>query len=367
MCTAGAPMKHEPIYYGQYLQLDKLLGAQQLKSAQHGNEAHDETLFIIIHQAYELWFKQIIHELESVYQIFSQEKILPNDISVVNHRLNRVVEIQRVLNQQLRIIETMTPLDFMEFRDYLLPASGFQSIQFRQIELRLGLREKYRTGQAKEFFNSRLSHEDKTLLINMEKDPTLYELIDAWLSRMPFAQMKGFDFWDKYLDAVNSMLNQDKKTIEQNKTLHPKQVEFEIKNLESTRLNYENLLDDKKYKKLLDSGLVRMSREAKLSAIFINLFRDEPILQLPYILINHLIDIDEMFTTWRYQHSIMAHRLLGTKIGTGGSSGHEYLKKAAENNRVFTDLFDLATFLIPKNIIPKLPNDIKRELGFFHE
>jgi len=82
---------------------------------------------------------------------------------------------------------------------------------------------------------------------------------------------------------------------------------------------------------------------------------------------NHLIDIDEMFTTWRYQHSIMAHRLLGTKIGTGGSSGHEYLKKAADNNRIFTDLFDLATFLIPEHTIPDLPQSIKRDLGFVFE
>ena len=118
-------MKHEPIYYGDYLHLDKILGAQKLKSIEHGKEAHDETLFIIIHQAYELWFKQIIHEVNSIYEIFLQNRILPSDISVVNHRLNRVVEIQRVLNQQLRIIETMTPLDFMEFRDFLLPASGF--------------------------------------------------------------------------------------------------------------------------------------------------------------------------------------------------------------------------------------------------
>lgn len=360
-------MKHKPIYYGEYLHLDKVLGAQKPKSTEHGKEAHDETLFIIIHQAYELWFKQIIHEVNSIYDIFLQNRILPTDISVVNHRLNRVVEIQRVLNQQLRIIETMIPLDFMEFRDYLLPASGFQSIQFRQIELRLGLREKYRTGQAKEFFNSRLNETDRNLLIEMEEEPTLYELIDSWLQRMPFTHMKGFDFWDKYLEAVNTMLDQDKKIIEENKTLHSKQVEFELMNLENTRANYTNLVDEKAYGELLNQGLVRMSREAKMSAIFIHLFRDQPILQLPYTMLNHLIDIDEMFTTWRYHHSIMAHRLLGTKIGTGGSSGHEYLKKAADNNRVFTDLFDLATFLIPKDIIPTLPNEIKRELGFVHE
>jgi tryptophan 2,3-dioxygenase len=360
-------MKHEPIYYSDYLRLDKILGAQELKSEAHGKPAHDETLFIIIHQAYELWFKQILHEINSVYDMFKQERIKPTDISVINHRLSRVVEIQRVLNQQLRIIETMTPLDFMEFRDYLTPASGFQSIQFRQIELRLGLREKYRTGQAREFFNSRLTEADRNILIQMENEPTLYELIDQWLARMPFAKVRGFNFWDKYLEAVESMLIQDQKIIEGNKTLHPKQIEMEVNNLKATKENYYNLLDEKKYNTLFEKGLVRMSREAKMAAIFIHLFRDEPILQLPYNLMNHLIDIDEMFTTWRYQHAIMAHRLLGTKIGTGGSSGHEYLKKAAENNRVFTDLFDLATYLIPKNVIPKMPVEVKRALGFVYE
>jgi tryptophan 2,3-dioxygenase len=360
-------MKHKPVYYGEYLELDKILGSQNPKSKEHGNEAHDETLFIIIHQAYELWFKQIIHEIESIYEIFNREKVKPTDLSTVNLRLNRIVEIQRVLNGQLKIIETMTPLDFMKFRDYLTPASGFQSIQFRIIELRLGLREKYRIGMAKEFFNSRLKPEDRELLQKLEKEPTLFELVDKWLSRMPFANMRGFDFWKEYMTAVNKMLDEDKKTIEDNKTLHPRELEFEMKNLNSTRVNYETLLDKDAYQKLFDEGSVRMTREAKLSAIFINLFRNEPILQLPYQLMNHLIDIDEMFTTWRYQHSIMAHRLLGTKIGTGGSSGHEYLKQAADNNRIFTDLFDLATFLIPEQTIPDLPEEIRRDLGFVFE
>ena len=360
-------MKHKPIYYGEYLELDKVLSSQNPKSKEYGDEAHDETLFIIIHQTYELWFKQIIHEIDSIYKIFNQKKVLPTNLSVVNHRLNRVVEIQRVLNNQLKVIETMTPLDFMKFRDFLMPASGFQSIQFRIIELRLGLREKYRIGMAREFFNSRLKEEDKVLLTNLEKEPTLLELVDKWLARMPFAKMHGFDFWDKYLEVINTMLDQDKKIIEENKTLSEDELKFELRNLESTRINYHSLLDEERYNELYKKGEVRFSRDAKLSAIFINLFRDEPILQLPYRLMNHLIDIDEMFTTWRYQHSIMAHRLLGTKIGTGGSSGHEYLKKAADNNRIFTDLFDLATFLIPEHTIPDLPQSIKRDLGFVFE
>lgn len=360
-------MKHEPIYYGEYLKLDKILGAQELKSAQSGNEAHDETLFIIIHQTYELWFKQIIHEINSVHSFFNTDRVKPNTLGKVNHRLNRVVEIQRVLNDQLGIIETMTPLDFMEFRDYLVPASGFQSIQFRTIELKLGLRQKYRLGIDKEFFNSRLKEEDKKHLIDLEEDPTLLELLDSWLSRMPFGKKSDYNFWTEYQNKVKEMLDSDQKIIENNTTLSPREKKFEMMNLASTRENFENLFDEDKYQILVDQGLVRLSREAKLSAIFIKLFSDEPILQVPNRMLDLLADIDEMFATWRYRHSIMVHRMIGTKIGTGGSSGHEYLKRSTDNNRVFTDLFNIATFLLPKTQIPVLPAELRQELGFIHE
>lgn len=360
-------MKHEPIYYGEYLKLDQLLNAQQLKSKEHGAEAHDETLFIIIHQAYELWFKQILHELNSVYALFNTERLNPRDLGTINHRLDRIIKIQKVLNQQLDIIETMTPLDFMDFRDYLVPASGFQSIQFRQIELRLGLRQKFRLQADRAFFNSRLEEQDKKLLTQMEQAPTLLELLDQWLARMPFAELSGFDFWDTYQQTVTSMLGQDQKIIQDNQTLSEKEKEFELRNLNATQINFNLLFDEKEYQNYFDKGDFRLSRKAKLAAIFIKLYRDEPILQIPNRLLDLLIDIDELFTTWRYRHAIMAHRMLGTKIGTGGSSGHEYLKKATENNRVFLDLFNLATYLIPKSHLPKLPQEIETSLGFAFE
>ena len=360
-------MKHEPIYYGEYLKLDQLLNSQQLKSKEHGNEAHDETLFIIIHQTYELWFKQILHEFDSIYALFNTEHVEPKSFGTINHRLQRIIEIQKVLNQQLNIIETMTPLDFMDFRDYLVPASGFQSIQFRQLELKMGLRQKYRLQADKAFFNSRLEQKDKDLLIKMEEAPTFLELLDNWLARMPFAEFDGFNFWDHYRSTVNSMLDEDKQIISDNTTLSEKEKEFEFKNLEATRVNFELLFDEEKYNELREQGVVRLSRKAKLAAIFIKLYRDEPILQIPNRLLELLIDMDEMFTTWRYRHAIMAHRMLGTKIGTGGSSGHEYLKKATENNRVFTDLFNLATYLIPTKNRPKLPEQVENSLGFAFE
>ncbi|MCO4754913.1 MAG: tryptophan 2,3-dioxygenase, partial [Bacteriovoracaceae bacterium] len=102
-------MKYDPIYYGDYLRLDKLLGAQEPVSAKHGVDAHDETLFIIIHQAYELWFKQILHEVDSVHTLFNSEKMDPRSLSLIVHRLSRVTEIQRILNDQINVMETMGP------------------------------------------------------------------------------------------------------------------------------------------------------------------------------------------------------------------------------------------------------------------
>lgn len=360
-------MKYPSLYYSDYLKLDSILNAQHLKSEEFGHKAHDETLFIIIHQVYELWFKQIIHELDSVYTMMNSSKVMATDLSTIVHRLQRVVEIQRILNDQLKVIETMTPLDFMDFRDYLVPASGFMSVQFRMIELKMGLRQQHRLGIDQQFFNSRLKEEDKKVLIEAEKHPTLLELVDSWLSRMPFAQTANYDFWQQYKVAIENMLSNDQKIIESNKTLSPKQVEMEIRNLNGTRESFEVLFDEEKYNDYFKSHHFRISRKAKLSAIFINLFRDEPVMQLPYNLLTQLLEIDESFTTWRYKHAIMAHRMLGAKIGTGGSSGHEYLKMTAENNRVYLDFFNIATFLLPKKHIPQIPQSLRKEMGFADE
>jgi tryptophan 2,3-dioxygenase len=360
-------MKYDPIYYGEYLKLDKLLDAQDLMSEKYGKPAHDETLFIIIHQTYELWFKQILHEIDSIHALFSKEKLAPTALATISHRLRRITEIQKILNDQLNVIETMSPLDFMEFRDYLVPASGFQSIQFRMIELKLGLRQEYRLHADKAFFNSRLKPEDKEFMLKLEEGTTLLELIDNWLSRLPFGKRANFDFWEHYQEKVDEILKSDEEIIRNNKTLNEKQIEFEINNLNATRETFSVLFDENKYQALKEKGEVRISREAKLALIFIKLFKDEPILQMPNQILDLLIDIDELFTTWRYRHAIMAHRMLGRKIGTGGSSGHDYLKKSTENNRVFTDLFNVATFLIPKSSVPTLPSDIKKDLSFNYE
>jgi tryptophan 2,3-dioxygenase len=161
------------IYYGDYLQLDKILGAQELESAKVGKSAHDEMLFIITHQSYELWFKQIIFELESIVDIFQAPTVEERRMGRVIHRLARVKSIQRVLVDQIDIIETMTPMDFLEFRDLLVPASGFQSVQFKKIEILLGLRREDRIKADREFFQSRLCPMDLGELDDLDRDDAI--------------------------------------------------------------------------------------------------------------------------------------------------------------------------------------------------
>ena len=127
------------MHYHDYLQLDKILNAQFPESNKKNLPAHDEMLFIIIHQAYELWFKQLHYEVDSVLVIMKKPSLNDNspELQTVVHRLNRTVTILRVLVHQIDVLETMTPMDFLDFRDMLRPASGFQSWQFKELEAKL--------------------------------------------------------------------------------------------------------------------------------------------------------------------------------------------------------------------------------------
>ncbi len=129
----GLPDKdQETLDYGGYLKVSELTALQHLRS---DPAHHDETLFIIIHQTYELWFKQILHELGAIVSHIAADEVLE-----ANRLLRRCTEIQAVLIHQVDILETITPVDFLAFRDHLRPASGFQSAQFREIETFAGLR-----------------------------------------------------------------------------------------------------------------------------------------------------------------------------------------------------------------------------------
>lgn len=355
----------DPVYYSEYLQLDKILSSQSPKSADYGRPAHDETLFIIVHQAYELWFKQIIHELDAIIDMFKRDFIDEENIGTIVSLLRRITEIQKVILEQFRVIETMTPMDFLEFRDFLLPASGFQSFQFRIIENKLGLKADSRLRYNRTIYHKTLKKEHQELVKKSEAEPSLSDLIEKWLERAPILYFESFSFLDNYKQSVEDMLKSDRKIIMTNSILSEEEKENQIKELNKTKENFSALFDEEMHNNLVKKGQRRLSYKATQAALFINLYRDYPILHLPFMLLTYLIDIDELFSTWRYRHSIMVHRMIGTKIGTGGSSGYNYLKATIDSHKIFIDFFNLSTFLIPRSMLPALPAEIGRQLGFY--
>lgn len=352
------------IYYADYLQLDKLLDSQHTKSSEYGKEAHDELLFIIVHQAYELWFKQILHEIDSINELFSRDSVDEKSIGTAVSRLGRITEIQKLLIDQLRVLETMTPLDFLEFRDYLIPASGFQSFQFRLIENKLGLTDKRRIPYNNADYLKTLSSHHQKIVMDTVKSPSLLEFVNRWLERTPFLGFGKFNFWTEYERAVDKMLDNERSIIEGNATLSESKKIAQLGQLESTKEHFAALFDSRIHAKLLEDGKRVLSNKATLAALFINLYRDEPILHLPFKFLNGLVEMDEMFTEWRYRHALMVHRMIGAKVGTGGSSGHHYLMTTVEKHRIFTDLFELSTYLIPRVDLPHLPVELVHNLGF---
>lgn len=357
-------MKHPPIHYHDYLKIDQLLSAQKRRSEELGNPAHDELLFITVHQAYELWFKQIIFEIDSVLEIFSAPSIEEKKMAMASARIERVISILKLIMGQIDVLETMTPMDFLEFRDYLYPASGFQSVQFRLIETKLGLKEKERLLYNQTPFYKHLpeSHQ-KLLKETMEKD-SLFDLIDKWLARTPFLENKEFDFWKAYQTAVTQMFAADRETVKMNPQLTEEIKKKNLEIIDSSEKTFLSTFREEDYKKLQDEGHFHLSFKAFHGALLIYLYRDQSIFHVPFQILRSLMDIDELLTQWRYRHALMAHRMLGQKIGTGGSSGHTYLKQATDQHKVFTDFFNLSTFLIPRSKVPPLPESLQTKMNF---
>jgi tryptophan 2,3-dioxygenase len=336
-------MEQQPVYYGRYLQLDKIIDAQAPESFKEGKTpAHDEMLFIIIHQAYELWFKQILFEVNAVIGTMSKPQLNDNapEMQLVVHRMQRVVTILKVLVQQIDILETMTPMDFLDFRDMLRPASGFQSWQFKIIEAKLGLKYEKRYGQ--EYYLSQLQQTEIDIIKDAEDGSSVIELVNNWLERMPFAEDAKYwgekTYWDLYESSFFNSL-----------------AEGEKNNLDA----YKNIFYNDS--KIEDRSL---SPKACRSALFIMLYHGYPMLELPFQLLDTLLEIDNQLGSWRYRHINMVRRMIGTRLGTGGSTGAGYLQGAMDKHYIFKEISQLNSFLIDRRKLPSLPTNIVEALGY---
>lgn len=357
-------MPQKEIYYNEYLHLDKILDAQFPESAKEGNEkAHDEMFFIIIHQAYELWFKLILFELDFVVEVFSKEKIDDNseDLNLVRHRMNRIIKILELLTQQITLLDSMTPLDFLEFRNLLIPASGFQSVQFRLIEARLGLRmdNRFNREYYKRTNEGGFSLTDFERINETEKSENLISLIDKWLQRMPFFEK---DLWKDYQNEFPLI-----------EGLHPFWSDY--------RYIYKNGLNEREANKINDFDFIffenknnlpdeklpaksTLSPSSMRAALFIMLYRDFPVFQTSYQILDALIEIDHQMSNWRHKHIDMVRRMIGLRMGTGNTSGRGYLEGALNKHYIFNDLSGLSTFLIERKNLPKLPGRLIKKLSY---
>lgn len=357
-------MTSRQMSYGDYLKIDGLLGQQLPRSVELGTPAHDEMLFIIVHQAHELWFKQILHELRSVVCMFSESTVDEKKMGVCVARLERITDIQKLLIDHIRVLETMTPLDFLEFRDLLSPASGFQSVQFRKIELTLGLPGSERFGCPMSPFVTALTASEVKEVQDTAKEPSLFTLVERWLERTPFLDVEGYSFWKSYRQAIKSRLAADIHSIQTHPTLPAENKARQLEEIAKTEESFEALFDETVHAKLVQEGHRRLSLRATHAALFIHLYRDQPILHMPFRLLTLLVDIDELLQTWRSQHAVMVHRMIGVKVGTGGSMGYSYLKSTVDRFKIFNDFFNLSTFLIPRSALPELPPELKQRLAF---
>jgi tryptophan 2,3-dioxygenase len=344
------------VHYSDYLQLDKILDAQFPESIKHNSPAHDETLFIIIHQAYELWFKQVLHEVNSVTEIMQKPSLNDNspELQTVVHRLSRVVTILKVLVHQIDIMETMTPMDFLDFRDMLRPASGFQSWQFKIIEAKLGLKFEHRHGQ--EYYISQLRQVQIDLIKKAEQEKSFLELLNVWLERMPFFDQG--DNWKNFQPLFDHGADPSSLPI-----FWKEYKQIYISGLAEAEKNNQEYFD-MIFENHNTSPERHLSAKACRAALFIMLYRGYPILQLPFQLLNNLLEIDEQLSTWRYRHMNMVHRMIGTRIGTGGSSGKDYLRSALDKHYIFKEIAQLTSFLIERKRLPRLSNEMENRLGF---
>lgn len=259
--------------YNDYLKVKDLLNLQVPQSEP---AHHDELLFIIIHQAYELWFKLILHELQNAISYMEKGEVLR-----AHHFIKRVVEIMKILVQQIHILETMTPVEFLEFRDRLMPASGFQSLQFREVEFAAGLIE-------------------ERYLMYFKNRP---EMIDVLKKRMQGPTLKS-TYYD-LLRSLGFVISKEAEAAEGK--------------------------DDAPGK----DAVLRA-----LQPIYQNPSKNLPL----YLLTEALVDFDEYLGLWREHHVRVVERIIGFKRGTGGSSGVEYLK-ATTSKKCFPYLWEVRTYL----------------------
>ena len=356
----GNPPSHR-MTYGNYLQLESLLKLQDGPEGYSPAPSHDEMHFIVVHQTFELWFKLILRELKEARELLVQDKVEEHTIPKIVRHLERVSEIFRLLADQWKVMETLAPQDFLAFRDRLGTSSGFESWQMRELEILLGLEQEQRVGGMDPLAHmEKLAQEGKVPqqalkdYQNTHQSPSLNDALIAWLARTPIhgSTPDSKDDHESVMDYVSGHLEAMQ--------LHGEEViahmvaighgdEASIRpRIESSRIGAEAFL--------LPEGILNRARAGLL---FIESYRDLPLLSWPRRLIDSFVELEQSMLLFRTHHARMVERMIGRRMGTGGSSGVDYLD-ATTKYRVFVDLWAVRTLLVRREQLPDV-----REAEFY--
>ncbi|MGE0711867.1 MAG: tryptophan 2,3-dioxygenase family protein [Planctomycetota bacterium] len=352
--------------YWDYLRLDQLLALQGGLEGDDGKLAPDELHFIIVHQAFELWFKLVLRELRLARDHLAAPKVPEEAVPYVVHHLRRTNEILRLCRDQFRIMETLTPQDFLSFRDKLIPASGFQSFQMREIEILLGLEDEGRVDEVgvKPFEAIRALAEGSpggvlawSRIEAVRQEQTLRSCLHTWLYRTPIQGSSPEDpgdaevvrgFLDEYLAGM--------ERLDEGRLGYFTRVPGADEQATRGRLRGSwDLARSFLFAEDLPEAERPRAQRSRAGLLFIESYRRLPLLAWPRVLIDTIVELEENLVLWRTCHARMVERVIGRRIGTGGSSGVGYLD-ATTRYRIFTSLWTVRTLLLPRSALPKLKN-----------
>lgn len=352
--------------YWDYLRLDRLLDLQGGLEGDEGQLMPDELHFIVVHQAYELWFKLMLREIRLAREHLAAPRVPEEKIPYVVHHLRRVNEILKLLVDQFRIMETLTPQDFLDFRDKLTPASGFQSFQMRELEILLGLEESARVsyGGTDPFAHlSDLADGSPGGSFAMRRiasaraEATLKGALKEWLHRTPIDGSSPTDpgdeahvaaFVDSYLAAA----------ARHAAALAERAAPAWGGDAAAVRARFAAAVDaGREFLTAADAPPEDRPRERRVRAglLFIESYRDLPLLSWPRLLVDAVVELEEYLVLWRTRHARMVERTIGRRAGTGGSPGVDYLDRTAQY-RIFGELWAVRTLLLPREYLPALGN-----------
>ncbi|MCC6556527.1 MAG: tryptophan 2,3-dioxygenase [Polyangiaceae bacterium] len=358
--------------YWDYIRVEDLLSLQSGFDRDESKVDNDEALFIVVHQIYELWFKLILRELTAARDLFRQNPVPDQKLASAARSLRRVITIFEQAIQHFRVMETLTTRDYLEFRDRLIPASGFQSAQAREMEILLGLDDSLRIplgreGSYKEALKT-ASGEDSPATQRVEAriagGPSLKTVLYEWLSRTPIDGSNDPAAVLRFLRAYIAAQRQDcerRVQIAIDKALTPADVERLRARYEAETRQVEAFLlaeDDPG----ADEATREKRRAVRAAIVFIESYRELPRLAWPREVLDLVIAMEQAMIMWRQRHARMVERVIGRRTGTGGSAGVEYLDQTALRYRVFGDLWTVRTLLLRKPSVP--PIEHAEDYGF---